>query len=147
MKRLILPIIVLFGIISFSLGQTTNTGALTIKINGFRNEKGLSCVSLFNNTKGFPGKYDQAYKIIRSGIKGKQVIVEFTDVPYGIYAVSVLHDENSNNKLDTNFIGMPKEGVGVSNNPKTFMGPPSYSASQFNFQSPTKTLEINLKYL
>ena len=40
----------------------------------------------------------------------------FTDLPAGVYAVSVFHDENMNQKLDKNFVGVPKEEYGASNN-------------------------------
>jgi len=44
--------------------------------------------------------------------------VAFTDLHDGVYAVSVFHDENENQKLDKDFVGIPKEGYGASNNPK-----------------------------
>jgi len=40
-----------------------------------------------------------------------------------------VHDENSNGKMDTNFIGMPREGVGASNNAKGHMGPLKFRAA------------------
>ena len=125
---------------------TANKGLLTVKLIGFRSDKGQVCVSLFNTVKGFPGKYDQAYKIARSPIKGKQATLEFTDLSYGIYAVRVLHDENSNNKMDTNFIGIPKEGFSVSNNPKGLMGPSTFDDAKFELNSASKFIEINIKY-
>jgi len=125
MNRIIFSLILIIGFVSVGVSQTpTNKGGITIKLIRFRNDKGQTCVSLFNNPKGFPGKHEYAYKIMRCGIKGKQAIIEFTDLPYGTYAVGVLHDENLNNKMDTNIIGIPKEGFGTSNNPKSFMGPP-----------------------
>jgi uncharacterized protein (DUF2141 family) len=133
--------------ISVVMCQTiANKGLLTIKLVGFRSDKGQTCVSLFNTAKGFPGKYDQAYKILRSPIKGNQATLEFSDLPYGIYAVSVLHDENSNNKMDTNFIGIPKEGFGASNNPRGRMGPPLFDDAKFDLKSASKSIEINIKY-
>lgn len=148
MKRLILLLVLLFGITLLSVCQNTvNKGVLTIKLTGFRNDKGQTCVSLFNNAKGYPGKYEQAYKINRSVIRGNQAIVEFSDLPFGTYAVSVLHDENSNNKMDTSFIGMPKEGMGASNNPRGRLGPPTFNDAKFELSSNSKTIEISIKYL
>ena len=148
MQKLILTTILLVGMIMIGLCQTTaNKGVLTVKLIGFRSDKGQTCVSVFNNSKGFPGKYDQAFKILRSPIKGNQATVEFTDLPFGTYAVSVLHDENLNNKMDTNFIGMPKEGMGASNNPRVHMGPPKFEDAKFDLKSSSKSIEINIKYL
>ena len=38
------------------------------------------------------------------------------DIPPGTYAVKLHIDENENGKLDTNFLGIPKEQYGISNN-------------------------------
>ena len=38
------------------------------------------------------------------------------DIPPGTYAVKLHIDENENEKLDTNFLGIPKEQYGISNN-------------------------------
>lgn len=147
MKRLILFFILIFGMISISTCQTSNEkGGLTVKLIGFRNDKGQTCVSIYNSQEGFPGKYANAFRIIRSSIKGKLATIEFPDLPYGFYAVSVLHDENLNNKMETSFIGIPKEGCGASNNPRSFMGPPSFEDSKFEIKSNSKTIEIRLKY-
>jgi uncharacterized protein (DUF2141 family) len=147
MKKLILSLVLLFGIILGSVGQTVvEKGVLTVKLIGFRTNKGQACVSLFNNSKGFPGKYDMAFRILRSAITGNQATIVFTDLPYGTYALSVLHDENSNNRMDTSFIGIPKEGFGASNNPKGRLGPPTFDDAKFELKSNTKIVEINIKY-
>ena len=133
--------------VSICIGQTTNEkGDLTVKLIGFRNDIGQTCVQLYNNPKGFPGKYANACRIIRSKIKNDHVTIEFQELPYGSYAVSVLHDEDMNNKLELSFLGIPKEGCAVSNNPKIFFGPPSFEDSKFEIQSDTKTIEIRLRY-
>lgn len=152
MKRLILSFMLVFGMVSLCTSQTANDktnndkGELTVKIIGFRNDKGQTCVSIFNNAKGFPGKYAYAYRIIRSSIKNNQATIEFSNLPYGSYAVSVLHDENMNNKLDTSFIGIPKEGCGASNNPRGLFGPPSFEISKVELKSLHKTIDIRIKY-
>lgn len=147
MNRLILFFILIFGMASFCTGQSTKEkGGLTVKLIGFRNDKGQTCVTMFNSQKGFPGKYANAFKIIKSSIRGKQATIEFHELPFGFYAVSVLHDENLNSKMETSFFGIPKEGCGVSNNPKCFLGPPSFDDSKFEIKSNNKTIEIHLKY-
>jgi len=64
----------------------------------------------------------------------------------GFYAVSVFHDENMNQKLDKNFVGVPKEGYGASNNPKKKMGPPSFEETKFQLSGMEQSLEIKLMY-
>ena len=68
------------------------------------------------------------------------------NVPDGVYAVSVFHDENMNQKLDKNFMGVPKEGYGASNNPKKKLGPPNFSETKFQLNGTQQSLEIKLVY-
>ena len=56
----------------------------------------------------------------------------FEDVPEGDYAVTIFHDKNSDGKLNTNFVGIPKEPFGFSNNPMILFGPPSFEKCLFN---------------
>jgi hypothetical protein len=66
-------------------------------------------------------------------------------VPYGLYAVSVFHDENMNGKLDNNFVGAPKEGYGASNNPRKRMGPPPFDEAKFPLNQAAQSIEIKFQ--
>jgi uncharacterized protein (DUF2141 family) len=59
--------------------------------------------------------------------------------------VAVFHDENGNGKLDTNFLGIPREGVGVSNNKLRKLGPPTWEDSKFGLAG-SLTLDVVLHY-
>jgi uncharacterized protein (DUF2141 family) len=72
--------------------------------------------------------------------------IAFTGLYEGDYAISVFHDENMNKKLDKNFMGIPKEGYGASNNPKKKMGPPDFEEAKFQLSGPTQSLQIELLY-
>jgi uncharacterized protein (DUF2141 family) len=123
------------------------SGAITVRITGLRNTDGNLSVALFNVKKGFPGKYEKALRKTDVPAAGAEHVVVFDNVPYGVYAVAVRHDENANGKLDTNFLGMPKEGVGTSNNPKSRFGPPSFDDASFTLDHSTMELNVNLRYL
>jgi uncharacterized protein (DUF2141 family) len=56
-------------------------------------------------------------------------------------------DENSNGKLDTNFIGMPREGAGASNDAKGHMGPPKFGAASFPYRGERLEFTIHVNYL
>jgi uncharacterized protein (DUF2141 family) len=71
----------------------------------------------------------------------------FHNVPAGTYAVSSFHDENGNNKLDRNSLGVPSEGYGFSNDAQGTAGPPTFSQAQFTVDGKTdKSVEFSLNY-
>jgi uncharacterized protein (DUF2141 family) len=123
--------------------STGECGSITVHISGLKPNIGLLGVSLYSSNKGFPGDHSKACATALKKVTGATDEVVFTNLPYGTYAVSVLHDENSNGKLDTTFlIGIPKEGIGVSNNPKARRGPPKYNDCTLTLDS--KQLETTI---
>lgn len=64
----------------------------------------------------------------------------------GVYAVTVYHDENGNKKFDKNFLGIPKEGYGFSNNPGFPLRRPRHSELSFKISSDPHRIEITLNY-
>jgi uncharacterized protein (DUF2141 family) len=123
------------------------TASLTIRIIGARNGKGVIRAAVFRDAKGFPNNASEAVQTQAAAIDPQTLTAKivFTDLPGGIYAVSIFHDENMNQKLDKNLIGIPKEGYGASNNPKKKMGPPNFEEAKFEL-SGTQALEIRLVY-
>ncbi|UWX58653.1 DUF2141 domain-containing protein [Chlorobaculum sp. MV4-Y] len=136
----------LFASPAITLADSPSCGRIEILIDNVRSEEGIVGVALFNAKKGFPDKSALAIEG-RSIPAGKRCKVIFENVPYGTYAISVLHDENGNGKMDKGFLGIPKEGFGTSNNPEIKMGPPSFSDSRFDLKSKEMTLNIDMKYL
>jgi uncharacterized protein (DUF2141 family) len=129
-------------------GNTVPTGSIMVRISKLRNTNGQLAAALFSTREGFPGKSAKALAKKFLPANDPKCEVVFDAVPYGSYAVSVYHDENSNGKLDTVFlIGMPKEGVGCSNNPKSSFGPPSFADAKFILEGREVVLNIDLKYL
>lgn len=70
--------------------------------------------------------------------------VSFKNVPDGVYGVSLFHDENNNGKLDTNFLGIPKEATGSSNDAPANFGPPNWEDAKFEVKGREVKLIINL---
>jgi uncharacterized protein (DUF2141 family) len=121
-------------------------GKIEVVINNFRNSKGSVYVILFNKPDGFPDA-NKGFKIMNKKIINKVSSVEFDNLPQGEYAISVFHDENDNKVLDRNFLGIPKEGVGASNNAKGHFGPPKYRDAKFYLKNEVKTISISITYL
>jgi uncharacterized protein (DUF2141 family) len=131
-----------------AVAQPTGAMTLTLHVTGARNANGQIRAALFQSAKGFPGDVSQAIQTKAAGIDPQTLSAQivFTGLHEGGYAVSVFHDENRNHKLDKNFVGIPKEAYGASNNPKRKMGPPDFEEAKFQLTSAAQSLEINLMY-
>jgi len=72
-------------------------------------------------------------------------VLDIAGLAPGVYAVSAIHDENDNRKLDKSFIGMPTEGVAFSNNAKIAFGPPKFEKVRFHVEGET-TQTMRMRY-
>jgi uncharacterized protein (DUF2141 family) len=118
-----------------------------IEIVGLRNDKGQVICSLFSSADDFPKRTDKAAARSLSVVSGRHGVCDFPGIAPGTYAVSVVHDENSNGKLDTNFMGIPREGVGASNDARGHLGPPKFDAASFRYPGGRLGLKITIHYL
>lgn len=121
--------------------------ALHVTIQGLRNNKGHVLVSLFKNEKGFPDDQKKADKKAKLEINNHSTIITFNSLETGYYAIAILHDENDDLKMNTNFFGLPKEGYGFSNNVIGLFGPPSFSKASIYYKNGTENrITIKIKY-
>ena len=93
-----------------------------------KTDTGNVYVALYNSEASFLKKL---FKGTIVKVKEKNAIAQISNLEKGEYAVSVFHDKNNNQKMDTNFFGIPKEPIGCSNGAKGFMGPPKYKNAKF----------------
>ena len=121
-----------------AFGQTIN---ISVEVTDIRSNEGTILVGLFDSKKNF----------LKTPLKGKKVKAQkgsikvvFEEVSIGNYTVSVIHDKNNNNKLDTNFIGIPNEPYGISKDGKNMFGPPSYQKAVFEVSDKDINLSISL---
>jgi len=116
---------------------------LTVNITGISSIRGDVYVYLYTSGESFPIEISEANSFKKAEVVSNSVTVIFENLKPGIYAVSVYQDIDANGKINKNFLGIPKEPVGVSNNAKGFMGPPKYEDAKFNLNS-NKAIEIKL---
>ncbi len=69
------------------------------------------------------------YNASAVSVPGTTVVT--VDVPEGVWALQVYHDENDNEQVDRDLLGIPTEGIGFSNNAPFRFGPPSWADAQF----------------
>jgi uncharacterized protein (DUF2141 family) len=129
-----------------AVAEKGSGGTIALELRGFRSDRGTMRVSLFASAKGYPGRHELALRAGTGPIKNRVATFRFDNVPHGVYAVSVLHDENDNRKMDTNWLGIPKEGGGASNNPRARMGPPRFEDAKFALRSPLLKMTIQIRY-
>jgi len=134
--------------VSMPLMAQSGSATLTVRVTGARNSKGRVAPALFQSGAGFPGDNSKAIRTRQAEIEAQTRSAQFVlkGIPYGVYAVSVFHDENMNGKLDKNFVGAPKEGYSASNNPRKRMGPPPFDEAEFPGNHPEQSIEIKLIY-
>ena len=124
----------------------TAASTLTISISGLRNTKGNVLVCVTANKKYFPDcSKDPASHRARVLAKSASSI-SFTGMAAGTYAAALMHDENSNNKLDT-AVFMPKEGFGFSRNPAVVTGPPKFKSAAFTIGDGKASQSVKMKYM
>jgi uncharacterized protein (DUF2141 family) len=139
----ILPFLLLISITT--VAQSGN-GTLSLTVTGLRSDKGHLLVSLYNGPDGFPDKNDRAVQYARASISHRTSKLEFSHLPYGCYAISLLHDENNNLKMDYGLFNIPKEGFGFSNNAKVVFGPPDFDDAKITFSEVNSKTTIQIKY-
>ncbi len=119
MKKLILSTVLLV--------TTLVANDITVEVNNILNQNGKLSMGLYNKNDDTFAKRSSYYKGVDLNINDTKIIYTFKNIPNGTYAISALHDENENQELDKNFLGMPKEGYGFSNNIR-----PTFRAANFD---------------
>ena len=117
---------------------------VVVRVSGLKEPLGQVGCSLFAGAVGFPMDNASA-RVMWQSADAKGVICLFADVAVGNYAVSIGHDLNGNKSVDTNFIGMPTEQWGVSNNVRPTLRAPRFDEAQFKVNSDAKEVVIDIK--
>ncbi len=118
-----------------------------INILNIKNSTGTIACALFESSAGFPREYlRHATSMMAIEIRDTQARCDFVGIPPGTYALVVIHDENRNGKLDTNWMGVPTEGYGFSSGAKATLSAPSFSDASLRYDGGTLDLTISLHY-
>ncbi len=144
----------LFFLLAISLVLLPSSGfaqkecpSINVKIQNISNNTGVVACAIFESEEGFPNKFTKfASKIMLTQIGGKDASFEFSDIKAGTYAIVVIHDENHNGELDTNFLGIPTEGYGFSSGAEVTLSAPSFSDAVFSYDGGHLQMSISLNY-
>ena len=144
--------VALFAVLVFAnpaaaLAQSSSCPGIHVNILNIRNSTGTIACALFESPDGFPIEFlHYATNIMVIKIRDAQARCDFLSIPPGTYALGVVHDENMNGKLDTKWLGIPREGYGFSNDAKAFLSAPSFSKASFPYGGQDMELTIKLQY-
>jgi len=131
-------------LISALMLLSLNANDLTINITNVLNANGIIHVGVYNSKSTFK-IVGQEMVGVKLEAKRGDTTYTFKDLDNGVYAVSIFHDENKNSTLDKNFLGIPSEGYGFSNNIRPIFRGANFEESKFKFYKDTK-LNIKVGY-
>jgi uncharacterized protein (DUF2141 family) len=149
MKRSMVIILLLTLTTSFAFAGDTGTnskqtGQLQVTIVGLENDGGKVMVGLFASKEDYTG--DKApFKGCSVEIRGRKAECTFAGILYGTYAIKAFHDKNGNGKLDKNFMGIPNEPYGFSNNARAEFGPAKWDDAKFTINAKNMRMEITVR--
>lgn len=139
--------LLLFGIsLAFFIESPGELATLQVKIENVRNSEGYVLAALYNSEKGYPEDAEQALISDRIKAGSQNNTFTFKDIPSGTYAIAIFHDENDNQELDKNVVGIPQEGYGSSNNVQKMFRAPNFEESKFEVGKKDRIISIKLNY-
>ena len=136
MKTIAVLIAMLLG--SLVYGQAETTGTIKATVPNVTGEEGEVLFAVYTEDHFMKKAADFSAK---AEIVDGKASVKFENIPAGTYAIVVLHDKNSNERMDFDASGMPQENYGTSGNSLSY-GPPNWEASNFEFDGTEKDIEI-----
>ena len=115
--------------------------SLYITVKNIKSAKGAIMVAVYDNKKDYMKNpvYDHRATVDAEGKLKMQL-----EMPFGNYAITIFHDVDDDGKLDSNFVGIPKEPYGFSNNATGSFGPPGFDDTLMEFKDEDQQIEINL---
>lgn len=145
-QALLIGLLLLFSNSTFIHAADNKGISLTVSVNKLRNSIGNVLFVLYNREDAFPDEhYLNYYKTLKGKIVNNSSVVIIEDLPNGVYAVNILHDENNDGKIKKKFI-LPVEGIGFSNFQSiSFSNRPTFPKASFNLRKDT-TIIVEILY-
>jgi uncharacterized protein (DUF2141 family) len=130
-----------------SMGYTLKAQSCTLNVTltSVHSGKGKVMLALFRQAEGFPSSHEKAFKLMQAPARQGDLRVSFPALPAGTYALAVYHDENADGKLNTNMLGIPKEGYAFSNNVRPKFSAPDFQDAAFSVDAST-VITLQVRY-
>lgn len=105
-------------------------GDLIVRVTAIESDRGKIAIALFDSEATYNSR-ENPFREERLAISNREAVWRITDIPFANYALMLYHDENGNGEFDQNFIGIPLEQYGFSNNAVAWFAPPAYEKATF----------------
>ena len=129
---------------SAQIGTSGATVTLQVRAEGFENADGAAGIAVWNTARGFPEDIDHAVATTYAAIQDGVAIARFDQLEPGTYAIAVYHNRNANHHFDKNWLGMPKEAWGVSNNVRPRLRAPRLDEAMLDVGTGETLVEIRV---
>ena len=141
MKKLILA-----GIILLVTPMSLWAANITFVFDNLKHHCGTIMVAIYDSAESYDQNGPMTAYATMAVKKGQQQVKATCKLKPGKYAAAIYHDKNDNQKLDKNFLGIPKEGYGFSNNAQGTFGPPKFKDAVFAMGQDDMEMKIDLIY-
>ena len=118
------------------------TANITVTLTGVKDVKGIVQAGLYNSADGY--KNGGSVRGARVDVTADTVIINYSDLPDGEYAIKLFHDVNGDGEMGTNLFGIPTEPYAFSNNAVGKMGPSKWKDAKFTISNGDNTHAIKL---
>lgn len=142
-----IKVVTFLFLFAFSLnGERDNypEAQVKLRIEGIKSIQGNLGILVFNSASGFPNDAEKAVLNLKVEVNAKTMEIELEKLPYGTYAIAILHDKNKNKIMDKGVLGIPKEPFGFSNISEVPFGAPSFQEAKINLdaQQPVAVIQL-----
>jgi uncharacterized protein (DUF2141 family) len=137
-----------FGAIASAQAAATpaaSANVIHVHYVGMSSDTGRAGCAIWSGTEGWPRKRELAAQRAWAPIKDGNAVCDFAGLPPGTYAVATFHDRDMSGGMTFNFIGLPTESYGFSNDAPVGLGPPSFRAASFPYSGGSLDITIHAK--
>ena len=131
--------------VSAQVGERRSTVTLNVQVDGFKNAAGAAGIALWDAARGFPEEVEHAVATTYATIQDGVAMARFDQLEPGTYAITVYHDRNDNRRFDKNWLGIPREGWGVSNNVRPRLRAPRFDEAMLDLGAGEELVEIRVE--
>lgn len=139
----LIPLLSVLLLTSFSNPETECS--LSVHCTGLSGEAGSVVLAIYHQEEGFPDR-PLNFTSVKVAAGQTSATIKLSGLEHGAYAATLLHDTDGDERMDSNLIGIPKEGFAFSNNAKpSILGAPSFSTCSFLMHGDA-TIELEMIY-